>query len=126
MITWIEGDDHVRELHSQAQALYERVVRGNESCALSPMTQIHPVLRYDHLCSTDNLQNVKGSLMAAMHSVCLKTGLTWVYSMEKAESAYIGIPRALQKVGGDASLLPVVQLLADERRIFFQVGPALH
>ena len=50
-LTWVEGDDHIRELHSQAHMLYERVVRRYESCTLSPMAQVHPVLGYDHLCS---------------------------------------------------------------------------
>ena len=67
-ITWVEGDDHVRKLHSQAYALYERMVRRYESCTLCPVTQVYPVLGYDHLCSIQILlQNMKPSLEAASH-----------------------------------------------------------
>ena len=48
-LTWVEGDDHVWQLHSQTHALYEGMVCRDEARPLCPMAEVDLVLVNDHL-----------------------------------------------------------------------------
>ncbi len=51
--TWVQWDDHVWQLHSQSDALYEGVVCGYQPRPLRSMAQIHLALVQNHLNRPD-------------------------------------------------------------------------